>query len=488
MTYNKNLQAEDKSGREEIVAIVNQQLKEKLKVYEQQIEQRGIDLASNKKIESAKLRQAFTEKTRSTQGKINDGIAVLQKRQADENQKYVQQHQQQIRQQQLTAQVAREQWQRILPKLNAKYNSLMDDYRRKGKEFFKKIQLQFDREQENLNSMNEKRFHDLKAQRQIMISRLQHNYTQNRNRYLRRHLQSIAKRRHVLETELVSIQDQQLIEPTDKEPPKEEHIYDLLKIKPNENIALKPVIPIQTAVDWRKESTYEPSGAADRHKHRKLAMNQIDRKLSVEIHNEGIWLSEISDNKTDLKKKKDSSNNAATQDRDKKYFFPWGVKARKILESIVCGEVPHACDSMKLSLSDAVAQNGGHIRCLMTDLRTSDATASSQRAEAIMKKEVDELKKLEHKDAAHKSSMAETSRLVDGIKKQRHELTLKCKETSNDLEKNKRHVQGFRNKYSRYYGSGTYAFDFASAVRVAKTNITRFLTILFSRRKATAHE
>ena len=42
------------------------------------------------------------------------------------------------------------------------------------------------------------------------------------------------------------------------------------------------------------------------------------------------------------------------------------------------------------------------------------------------------------------------------IKKQQHDLGLKLKETLKDLEKTKLHLQAFRTKYSRYFGSGTY--------------------------------
>ena len=141
---------------------------------------------------------------------------------------------------------------------------------------------------------------------------------------------------------------------------------------------------------------------------------------------------------------------------DKKYFFPWGVRARKILESIVCGEIPHACDSLKLNFSETVAQNGGHIRCVMTDLRTSDATATAQRAEAIMKKELNELKKMEEREAAIKKSMVDMEQNMEIIRKQRHDLGAKLKETLKDYEKTKQHLQAFRTKYANFFGPGTY--------------------------------
>ena len=92
----------------------------------------------------------------------------------------------------------------------------------------------------------------------------------------------------------------------------------------------------------------------------------------------------------------------------------------------------------------------------MTDLRTSDATASAQRAEAIMKKELDELKKMEERETAIKKNMTETENNMEIIKKQIHDLGLKLKETVKDYEKTKQHLQGFRAKYSNFFGSGTF--------------------------------
>ena len=70
-------------------------------------------------------------------------------------------------------------------------------------------------------------------------------------------------------------------------------------------------------------------------------------------------------------------------------FIPWGVRARKILHSIVCGEVPAGYDvggsgSGGISGSGGSSAHGtlqgGQIKCMVTDMRTSDKTASAQRA------------------------------------------------------------------------------------------------------------
>jgi hypothetical protein len=450
----KNLRVEDESGRKEIGLIVNQQLKDKQGSTERYIEKHRLKMATDQKNDLTRLQQAYSAKSLSNKGKIDHGIAVLRKKHSDENQKYHQQHRQQIQQRRVPEQIANAEWAQIAQRLTAKHNRQMHDFSRKGKEVMNKCKVEFERERTKLTKLCEKRVQDLNTNRQNLYNRIYSNLQQIRQRHLRRHVQSIAERREAMELELASTQDQQAKETVDNADTNKQSNQDKAKSGTDERLDLRPVSPIKTATNWRNESVHEPSGAATRHKHRKGVLSQINRQLSVEIHNEGIWLSELSEKKNG--QKKDSSDSAATAEGDKKCFFPWGVKARKILESIVCGEIPHACDSLKFNFSETDAQNGGHIRCVMTDLRTSDATASAQRAEAIMKKELDELKKMEERETAIKKNMTETENNMEIIKKQIHDLGLKLKETVKDYEKTKQHLQGFRAKYSNFFGSGTF--------------------------------
>ena len=73
-----------------------------------------------------------------------------------------------------------------------------------------------------------------------------------------------------------------------------------------------------------------------------------------------------------------------------------------------------------------------------------------------MKKELDELKKMEEREAAIKKNMVEMEKNMDIIKKQQHDLGLKLKETLKDYDKTKQHLQAFRTKYSSFFGPGTF--------------------------------
>ena len=443
----KNIQIEQESGKKEIASIVNQQLKEKQGSTERYIEKHRAKIANDQKSDLTRLQQQYTTKSRSNKTKIDQSMQVLRKKHSEESQKYAQQHRQQIQQRRVPEQVANAEWAQIAARLNAKHSRVMHDFSRRGKEVMNKYKLEYERDRTRITKVYEKRGQDLNAQRQNLYNRIYSTLQQIRQRHLKKHLQSIADRRAAMKEELASIEDRPTNEIADESPTSPDKAKE-------EKQALRPVSPIKTATDWREESDHELSGAATRHKHRKGVLSQINRQLSVEIHNEGIWLSELSEKKNN---QKNSSDNAATTESDKKHFFPWGVKARKILESIVCGEIPFACDdSSKFNFSETVAQNGGHIRCVMTDLRTSDATASAQRAEAIMKKELDDVKKLEDREAAIKKNMGEMEKNMEIIRKQQHELGLKLKQTVKEYEKTKQHLQAFRTKYSNFFGPGKF--------------------------------
>jgi hypothetical protein len=452
-----NLRIEEESGKKQIGLIVNQQLKDKQGSTEKYIEKHKVKMTTDMKNESTRLQQTYSAKARSNKGKIDHGIAVLRKKHSEETQKYRQQHRQQAQQRRLPEQMASGEWAQINQRLNVKHQRQMHDFTRKGKEVMNKCKVEFERERTRLTKIHEKRLQELNTQRQNLYSRIYSTLQQIRQRHLKRHVQSIAERRKAMESELVSIQNEQTPEAVHGTDTNKEVSNDKVKGDTEERMDRKPVEPIKTATDWRNESVHEPSGAATRHKHRKGVLSQISRELSVEIHNEGIWLSKMSEKKPGQNRGKDSSDSAAKTEGDEKHFFPWGVKARKVLESIVCGEIPSTCDALKFNFSETSAQNGGHIRCVMTDLRTSDGTASSQRAEAIMKKEVDELKKMEEREAAIKKNMVEMEKNMDLIKKQHRDLGLKLKETLKDYENTKQHLQTFRTKYAGFFGPGTFA-------------------------------
>jgi len=445
----KKIKVEDEANRTQIELIVKQQLKEKQDNTEHTIEKYRKKIEEEYQRDLTRLQKAYQDKSRSNQAKIDQGVAVLRKRHSTDNQKLHQQHRHQSQQRQLPEQVANAEWQQITHRLRQKHQRQMAEFSAKGNDVVNKCKTEFERERVRLVKQYEKRKQDLNANRQSLYTRIYTGFQQLQQRYLKRHTHAIAKRIEALELENTQPNENK----SETKGKRKQSARDKAKCDMEERIEHRPVSPIKTAADWHKESTHEPSGAATRHKHRKGVLTQINRQLSVEIHNEGIWLSELSEKKVDNDKKKGSSDVTPSSEGHEKYFFPWGVTARKVLESIVCGEIPHACDSLKLNFANTAAQNGGHVRCVMTDLRTSYATASAQRAEANIEKDMREIKKLKEKDSILRSSISDNEKETLNIEKSQLELGLKLKDTLKELEKTKLSLQSFRTKYSRYFGT-----------------------------------
>ena len=107
-------------------------------------------------------------------------------------------------------------------------------------------------------------------------------------------------------------------------------------------------------------------------KHREAINSKchIPATLAIEIHNEGLRLTWRSNN--DLKE-----NAQLYHD-----FQPWGFKARQLLHSVVCGEFPISYGKVNVEKYIDAGLQGGHIKCLLGDMRTKNGSSVSQLKEA----------------------------------------------------------------------------------------------------------
>lgn len=110
---------------------------------------------------------------------------------------------------------------------------------------------------------------------------------------------------------------------------------------------------INQSVEWGNSHD-----AIERHKNRKAAMNNMSIQLAVEIHNEGILAI--------------SRSNGEMGEEPSSVFLPWGVRAKKFLYSLLVGEIPS--DSYMGQLQRRLS--GDLVKCVVTDSRISDASAS----------------------------------------------------------------------------------------------------------------
>jgi hypothetical protein len=97
---------------------------------------------------------------------------------------------------------------------------------------------------------------------------------------------------------------------------------------------------------------------------------------------------------------------------------------------------------------------GGQVRCVVFDLRTSETTASVQRAQAVKEHEEASIRDYESKQSELNKLVnkadAEVKRL-EHLKKEQSELVMVAEERCKDA---KRMHDEFREKYSKYFAAG----------------------------------
>ena len=294
----------------------------------------------------------------------------------------------------------------------------------------------------------ERHVQDVENNRRAIYQKISVGYQQIRQRYIKRHLQKIGKKRELLtmalgETETVGVAGHQ---------PKEGS-KDHSKHSKEKQLALRPPSPIKSSGDGFDTFPYEKSGAAARHKHRKGVLSQISKQLSVEIHNEGVWMAVLQEKK-DAKKKEQSSD--PHTESDQKMFLAWGIKARDFLGSINCGEIPSELESGDFDFGDSVAMNGGHLRCILTDLRTSDETARLQRVQCLSEQPDVATASLEQKALELQAAYNNADKIHAKLEKDERDTMIQLKDAMQDYEAKKLHWENFRTRFQEFWGPGEF--------------------------------
>jgi hypothetical protein len=156
-----------------------------------------------------------------------------------------------------------------------------------------------------------------------------------------------------------------------------------------------------------------------------------------------------------------NSNNPSVGGRDEE-FLVWGTRARSVLESITCGEIPVGYDRVLLEGSDAnlnwssLSSQGGQVRCVVTDLRTSEETASAHRAAATQEFDATQIADLESKCKDLLARVNEAELAVSKLQEKEKEGTAAVERASVDVAKAKRMQDEFLAKFRNYIGAGTY--------------------------------
>lgn len=447
----KALELEDQVGRREIDSVINSQMKNKQNSTDEQYERYKTKKAGEEKQAMAKLQKLFNDKVASNQSKINQGIQVLKKRHSTEGQRFLAQHRQQVAQRNLPEHLASQEWANLQQQLSNKHKRQVQEFMGKGEEVKKRTEADYHREVAKIRSQYEKQISDVESNRRAIYQKIFSGYQQIRQRYLKRHLQKIKKKRDALNIALAEMNDSPQVE--DEGETKKERAKDVTKSSKEDKMALRLPSPIKSSGEGLDVFPYKKAGAASRHKHRKGVLSQISKQLSVEIHNEGVWVAVLKENKDE--KKKEPSNDPHTES-DQKLFLPWGVKARDFLEAIICGEIPYVLDSGEFDFGETVPMNGGHLRCVMTDLRTSEVTAQMQRVQAAGEQPNVEAAALEQKARELQAAYSKAESIHAKFEKEEKDITPTVKEAIKDYESKKLHWENFRSKFAKFLGPGTY--------------------------------
>ena len=140
--------------------------------------------------------------------------------------KYLQQHRQQVQQRRLPEQIANSEWATVSQRLRAKHQRQLQEFAAKGEEVKRRCESEFNRDKAKLRKQHEKRLRDVEANRQSIYGRMYSGYQQLRQRYMKRYLQKMHKKREILEQELQRVKKENVN--VDGEAEKKEDLYSKL--------------------------------------------------------------------------------------------------------------------------------------------------------------------------------------------------------------------------------------------------------------------
>ena len=444
----EKLAKEDEQGRKEIAVIINEQLKEKQSSADRNIERLRNKAASEEQKDMQKLLQLYNEKAASNQNKIQNGIKLLTKRHQQEMQKQANQHHQVAQSQRMPEPMANAVWSRESQRLQVKYQRQLQEFNAKGEDVKKKCESDYAREREKRRKHHAKRKQDMEHGMQKVISRMHQNFHQQHQRYVKRHMQRLKKRRDEIVARMNG-------EAFPKRENKSKSQKDFLATDKENRVKLRAPSPIKSMVVEGQDPSDSNKAAAARHKHRKAILSTIPKQLAVEIHNEGLWISMIvPESKDDGKSRHDDKEKRKDDKSKDSEFIPWGLEARRVLHTVVCGEIPLGYDHNRFDFGDILTQQGGHIRCVVTDLRTGVDTASLQRAESIKEQEEDTVRELEKKANTFQQLMNEADKALNRAEGAEKDAIQACEKTQKDLEKAKKLLHDFKQKFGRFFGPG----------------------------------
>lgn len=370
-------------------------------------------------------------------------------------------------------------------------------------EYKRRTDVDYQTEQVKIKTMHDKKMTEVNLKRSTIMAELRKQFGATRQRYLKRHLQRMLKEKEELKKEFQEKSKSDEVEKSDFGSrgfqqstlrDKRNHVQqsqnlssprDLAKSAVEHKQELRPPSPIRSIPSWyfddhkndspkQQQQQQQQSqalsfasgdhqqypetsvGASTRYKHRKGVLSQHSQhsQLSIEIHNEGLWIV-----RQPIKNKGSSSDAATKKDEaTQPEFLEWSFRANEFLESVVNGEIPIGPmnHGKRLEFPDDsfMSQTSGQVFCSITDLRTSDETAHQQRAAALKEQEAASMAELEQKATEYSRQAMEHEKLYIKEEKDEKQFAARVEGTSKDVEKAKTLKMQFQKRYARCFGPG----------------------------------
>jgi hypothetical protein len=452
----------DMETRKEIENVISELCKEKQAATDRSLQKYKMRALQEEKLKTQVQQNIYRQRAASNARNINERILQVQQRHQSELSQAMALHQQQARQRRLTEQMSSQEWHATSQQFQVKHNQELESFRNKGNELKNSAEAESQREQEKIRKHYQHQLQEIESSRQKLHAKLYQQYQQLRQRYLKRHLQKIMKEKEEL------LSQGPAIFPTSPSTGSEiagsvssgiaslKNPRELAKTTMEERAELNPPAPIRSAEAW-VDNLSRTAGGAARHKHRKSVLNQTVRQLNLEIHNEGLWIAPcLADSDSD-NKKSDSSGSSKTTEYE---FIPWGVMAYQILDAIVSGEIPPGTCERILekhpNASDLMNVQAGQVRCVVSDSRTSEETASSQRFAAVSEHQEKELKALEQNvGETHKSSTDAELAHNHALQEEKDQASVVAK-TEETVKEALQIQDKFKQKFKSFLGPGKF--------------------------------
>ncbi|GKY92665.1 hypothetical protein MPSEU_000236500 [Mayamaea pseudoterrestris] len=465
-----SLKTQDTVARQEIDKFINDQLQAKLANAELSLEKYKLRASQDEKKDSQKLYEVFTEKSSHNLQKINQSMKLLRNRHTAELQNAMQAHQQHQQQrsssinpneQQQFAAAGQQEWHNIAQQIQIKHQRQVAEFAQKSDELKNRMATEYKREQEKIKAHLDHRLGQIQVNRRKMTEKLTVSFQQIRQRYIKRHLQKLLEQEQAIVAEIRALDigtgsgsadgaettiDHNITSLMETQS-SEHHHHDARSVAKPDRIEFRQPAPITSKPIWARGKW---SGAAARHKHRKTVMSHSSRQLSLEIHNEGLWISLIvhkdSHGESNPKSTSDDKKNSSGNEQ----FIPWGIRAHDILCSVTCGEIPAAFE--QFNFGEAAELQSGQVRCVLVDLRTSEESAATLRATSMSEHEHEHLAELKKRADMLITMAAETEKQSAAVTQEEKEYITAADAARKDIDKYKRAQDEFLHKFRQYFG------------------------------------